>query len=168
MLKEIPGYEGLYAVSDDGVVWSLRTTQSRRRGPLKPQPNTGGYLRVNLFKDGKMKHEYIHRLVARTFLPNSEGFTVVNHKDANPTNNRVENLEWCDQKFNIGESRRMGHQAKDMPVIATSLSTGEIRRYPTMNAAGIELFGKYWALRYHSQKKGSVFSLRGWKFEVGK
>lgn len=168
MHREIPGYEGLYAVSDNGLVWSLQTTQSRRKGPLKPYSNEAGYLRVNLFKNGKMRHEYVHRLVAKTFLPNPSGFSVVNHKDADPTNNRVDNLEWCDQKYNIGESRRLGHQAKDQPVVAVSITTGEVREYPTMKAAGIDLFGKYWALRYHFRKKGAVFSLGAWRFEVGK
>lgn len=168
MKLEIPGYEGLYAVDDDGAVWSLRTTKSRRMGPLKPHVNTGGYLRVNLFKDGKMRHEYVHRLVAQTFLPNPFGFSVVNHKDANPANNRADNLEWCDQKYNIQESRKIGHQAKDRPVTAFSIITGEIRKYPTLKEAGIDLFGKYWALRYHYQKKGSKFGLGCWLFEVEK
>lgn len=168
MHREIPGYEGLYAASTDGTILSLKTTRSRRQGPLKPYRNEAGYLRVNLFKNGRMRHEYVHRLVAKAFLPNPEGLAVVNHKDADPTNNRVENLEWCDQKYNIGESRRMGHQAKDQPVVATAPATGEVREYPTMKAAGIDLFGKYWALRYHFQKNGTTFDLGNWHFEVGK
>ena len=60
MKREIPGYEGLYAVDETGTVYSLRTTTSKRAEPLKPCVNTGGYLRVNLFKDKKVKHEYIH------------------------------------------------------------------------------------------------------------
>ena len=166
MKREIPGYEGLYAVDEMGVVWSLRTTQSRREGPLKPHINTGGYLRVNLFKGGKVKHEYVHRLVARAFIPNPHGFSVVNHKDANPANNRVDNPEWCNQKYNIAESRKLGHQNKDLPVTAVSTETGEVRKYPTLKDAGIDLFGRYWALRYHHQKKGPVFRLGAWNFEV--
>lgn len=168
MRKEIPGYEGLYAVDESGMVWSMQTSQSRRAGPLKPHVNTGGYLRVNLFKNGKMRHEYVHRLVAITFLPNPGGFSVVNHKDANPANNRLENLEWCDQKYNINESRKMGHQAKDCPVKAFSIITGETRKYATMKEAGADLFGKYWALRWHFRKKGPKFWLGCWLIEVGK
>lgn len=168
MKREIPGYEGLYAVDDEGTVWSMQTTRSRREGPIKPHENTGGYLRVNLFKGGKSRHEYVHRLVALAFLPNPYGFPVVNHKDANPANNRVENLEWCDQKYNIGESRKLGHQVKDCPVIAISTVSGEKRHYATLKAAGIDLFGKYWALRYHYQKKGARFRLGDWCFEVEK
>jgi len=108
----------------------------------------------------------VHRLVALAFLPNPLGYQVVNHKDADPSNNRVANLEWCSQKFNIAESRRMGHQSKDRSVVAFSLETGEIRQYKTMSEAGLDLFGKYWALRYHHQTKGPRFTIGPWKIEV--
>ena len=166
-LQAIPGYEGLYAADESGTIWSIITSQGRRAGPLKPYVNTGGYLRVNLFRDGKMRHEYVHRLIALTFIPNPEGYNVVNHKDANPQNNSVSNLEWCSQKYNIAESRRLGHQRKDRRVKAVSLETGEVREYSTMSKAGTDLFNKYYALRYHHQKKGPVFVLGAWRFEVG-
>ena len=165
-MKDIPGYEGLYAATENGEIWSLLTTKTRRRRVLKPFINTGGYLRVNLFKNGKMKHEYVHRLVALTFLANQKKDACVNHKDADPQNNRVNNLEWCSQKENIAFSRKLGNQAKDVPVLAFNILTGDCRKYPTLKEAGIDLFGVYYILRYHHQKQGSSFLYKQWKFEV--
>lgn len=60
-----------------------------------------GYLKVNLRKDNKTKQYQIHRLVAIAFLPNENNYPFVNHKDENPSNNRVDNLEWCTPKYNV-------------------------------------------------------------------
>jgi hypothetical protein len=165
-MREIPGYEGLYAATESGEIWSLLTTRSRRKRALKPFVNTGGYLRLNLSKEGRPRKEYVHRLVARAFLPNPLGLGYVNHKDANPQNNSVNNLEWCDQRENIAFSRALGNQAKDIPVVALNILTGEVRQYKTLKDAGVELFDAHYILRYHWQKKGRVFTYRGWRFEV--
>lgn len=63
-----------------------------------------GYLAVNLYKDGKCKHYYIHRLVAQTFIDNPDNFREVNHKDCNKHNNNVSNLEWCSRRENLQHS----------------------------------------------------------------
>lgn len=59
-----------------------------------------GYLKVNLLKEGKQKQYTVHRLVATAFLPNENNYPYINHKDENPSNNRVDNLEWCTPKYN--------------------------------------------------------------------
>lgn len=160
MIKDIPGYEGLYGVDDEGNVWSLRNQII-----LKPYVNTGGYLRVNLCDSGKMQHKYIHRLVAESFVPNPEGYGVVNHKNADPSDNRAVNLEWCDQRYNIRYSRDLGNQ-NDIPVRAFSPITGEIREFKNLKEAGEDLFGKWWALRYLCRKHGKKFYKGQWAFEV--
>lgn len=160
MTKDIPGYEGLYGVDNEGNVWSLR-----KNIILKPYVNTGGYLRVNLCNSGKMEHKYIHRLVAEAFVPNPEGCNIVNHINANPSDNRAVNLEWCDQGYNIRYSRDMGNQ-NDIPVRAFSPITGEIREFKNLKEAGEDLFGKWWALRYLCRKHGKKFYKGQWAFEV--
>lgn len=106
-MKPIIGYEDLYTIDEFGNVHSLVTTTSRRKGILKPHPKNG-YLAVNLYKDGKCKHFYIHRLVAQAFIPNPQGLPCVNHKNADKHDNSVENLEWCTQSENILHCSRMG------------------------------------------------------------
>lgn len=106
-MKHIKGYEDLYAIDEMGNVHSLVTTKTRRKGILKPHVKNG-YLAVNLYKNGKCKHFYIHRLVAEAFIPNSDGKFYVNHINANKQDNVVGNLEWCTQSENILHCSRLG------------------------------------------------------------
>lgn len=92
--KDIKGYEGLYLVSNLGDVYSCLSNKK-----LKPGSDNG-YLKVNLCKNNKVKQFTVHRLVALAFLPNENNYPCVNHKDENPSNNNVNNLEWCTYKYN--------------------------------------------------------------------
>lgn len=98
--KDIEGYEGLYQVSNTGRVRSLNYRCTGETKTIKPRTSKLGYKGVNLCKNGKCKSCYIHRLVALAFIPNPNNYPVVNHKDENPKNNTVENLEWCTQEYN--------------------------------------------------------------------
>ncbi len=98
--KDIEGYEGLYQVSNLGDVRSLKYAGGNKVKILK-QGNVNGYKRVSLHKNNKQKNYFVHRLVAMTFIPNPNNLPLVNHKDENKTNNSVDNLEWCTQKYNI-------------------------------------------------------------------
>lgn len=160
MIKDIPGYEGLYGIDEMGNVWSHRNNLI-----LKPYVNTGGYLKVNLCNNGKMEHKYIHRLVAEVFIENPMNYGVVNHINADPQDNRASNLEWCDQRYNIRYSRELGNQ-NDIPVRAFSPITGEIKEFNSLREAGEDLFGKFWALRYLCRKHGKSFYKGQWVFEV--
>lgn len=95
----IDGYEGLYEVSDAGMVRSLKRTTTSGR-VLSQRAGTGGYLNVCLCKDNRKKTFVVHRLVARAFLDNPEGKSEVNHKNGIRTDNRVENLEWVTRSEN--------------------------------------------------------------------
>ena len=121
--KEVAGYEGLYLVSDGGDVIALpksvrcgNKSVQRKAKPLKIHlrgKNGHFYEAVTLSKNGESKSFSVHRLVAESFLPNPDNLPEVNHKDENPRNNRVENLEWCTRPYNIDYS-------KSKPVIQIS------------------------------------------------
>ena len=102
--KPIVGYEGLYEVSSYGRVRSLDKYDSRncfRKGKvLSPFKDRYGYLSVVLSCNGKCKTINVHRLVAKAFLPNPDNLPQVNHKNEDKSDNRVDNLEWCDSKYN--------------------------------------------------------------------
>jgi hypothetical protein len=74
-----------------------------------------GHLKISLSKDGKERFYFVHRLVALAFLPNPNRLPMVNHKDECPFNNRVENLEWCDSKYNInyGTAKKRAIETKE-------------------------------------------------------
>lgn len=98
--KEIPNYEGKYQVSNTGRVRSLNYGRTGKTKVLKQSTNKGGYKNIVLYKDGKLKGYSVHRLVALAFIPNPLNLPQVNHKDENPSNNAVWNLEWCTPKYN--------------------------------------------------------------------
>ena len=99
----IKGYECLYEVSDQGRVKSIGYGKERI---LKPQRIKTGYLMVFLCKNGEIKQCLVHRLVAKTFIPNPDNLPQVNHKDENKENNSVQNLEWCSEKYNANFGSR--------------------------------------------------------------
>lgn len=75
--------------------------------------NTKKYWRIHIhYNDGKIIMESIHRLVAKTFIPNPENLEQVNHIDGNKDNNCVENLEWVTNKYNIQHSIKIGLRDK--------------------------------------------------------
>lgn len=89
---------------------------------LKPNLRNNGYHYVVLYKNTKRAFKTIHRLVAETFIPNPYNLPQVNHKDENKTNNCVDNLEWCDNKYNINYSIAKTVQCIETGVLYDSLT----------------------------------------------
>ena len=105
--KDIEGFEGRYQISNLGNVMSLNYMANGYAALLTPKINNKGYAWVELFKDKKRKPMLIHRLVAQAFIENPNNHPFVNHKDENPQNNRVDNLEWCTHIYNVHYSLRL-------------------------------------------------------------
>lgn len=113
--KPIPDYEDSYEVSNYGQVRSKdRYTPTRngevfKKGVIKTlKEDKDGYFKVCLSKNSKKKSFFVHRLVALTFIENPNNYPVVNHKDGNKQNNKVENLEWCTRSENDKHAYRIG------------------------------------------------------------
>jgi hypothetical protein len=106
--KDIHGYEGLYQVSNLGRIKSLERVVNRKHNRdlhvaekiLKSGTYPNGYKYARLHRDGKTKNELVHRLVAIAFIENTENLPIINHKDECKDNNSVDNLEWCNHKYN--------------------------------------------------------------------
>ena len=102
--KDITGYETYYQVSNLGRIRSLRNNRhTLLKNPIirKPYVDKKGYLYVNLRKDTIEKRYAVHRIVAQEFIPNPMNYPEVNHKDENPSNPNVKNLEWCTKVYNV-------------------------------------------------------------------
>lgn len=109
--KDVPEYEGLYQASNLGKVRSIRRSGSK--GLKLSEQRLRGYLKCWFSKDNKVKSFLVHRVIAITFLPNSENKSQINHKNGVKDDNRVENLEWCSSQDNHAHSRIvLGKDAK--------------------------------------------------------
>ena len=136
--KDVAGFEGFYKISNKGNVYSVarKDTIGRKCGgrTLTPRNAGDGYLKVGLYKNGKTKGEYIHRLVAEAFIPNPNNYPEVNHKDEVKTNNYVENLEWCTSKYNSNHGTRIERLSKK--VRAVNIKTGDVLIFNSTMEAG--------------------------------
>ena len=151
--RAIPGYEGLYEVSNRGRVRSVdrvaigRWGHNRRQAHiLKQTPNGRGYLQVRFSIDGVKSAPLVHRLVASAFIPNPEGLPQVNHKDGVKGNNSVDNLEWCTASENALHRGRVlqkwAGRAK-RPVICTDTGKTYASTHDAARALGLNPGGVY-------------------------
>ena len=116
-MKDIKNYEGLYAVTSCGKVWSYKSKKF-----LKPHISNRGYLRVSLCKDGKMKHYSVHKLVAEAYIPNPENLTEVDHIDNDKTHNYLNNLQWITRRDNV-------RKGNNKPVLQFTLDGEFVREW---------------------------------------
>ena len=159
--KSIKDYEN-YQVSNLGRVKSLNYRHTGKEKILKADKDKDGYLRVVFCKNGQIKKFLIHRLVATMFIENPENKPFINHIDCNPSNNNVDNLEWCTQKENMQYASKLGRlkSAKNLknvsveqhrinsringkkcskPVIAINLTTKEETYFDSQKEASRQL-----------------------------
>lgn len=105
----IPGYEGIYEVSNFGNIYSLPRDVhhpdgrvQHRNGKMKEfTPDKDGYMIVSLSKDAKNHKVKVHRLVAMMFVDGWFDGAEVDHIDRDRTNNRADNLRWVTHRENV-------------------------------------------------------------------
>ena len=139
--RDVPGYEGLYQVSNLGRVRSLDhqvrcrihgegATRTQPGKILTPHIGWDGYVRFTLNRGTSRRMYMGHRLVAMAFLPNKDTkrFTQLNHKDEDKMNNRVENLEWCTPQYNstYGENSKNKLAARMQQILVRDGRSGRV------------------------------------------
>ena len=134
MQQSIKDFEN-YLIDEEGQIFSLLSHKF-----LKHNIKKDGYHEVSLYKDGKKITKKVHRLVAECFLPNPNNYPEVNHKDENKDNNTLNNLEWCDGKYNTnygtGNQRRSSAMDnKKVCVKQYDLEGNFIKEYLSMKEA---------------------------------
>lgn len=120
--KNVVGFEGEYIVSNYGNVISLPRVSEHSKnikynmdGKQLKYVFRSGYPSVYLYD----KYYFVHRLVAQAFIPNPRNFPEVNHKDENPANCHVDNLEWCTHCYNINYGTRTQRAAEKIRISNT-------------------------------------------------
>lgn len=119
----IPGYDPYY-VSDSGSVYKK---QNGTYFELSQGFSKKGYKLVTLTINGKKKRLQVHRLVLLAFCPceNSRDL-LVNHKDENPSNDNLSNLEWCDAKYNANYGTAIQRRVDKVSVPVMCVTTGKV------------------------------------------
>ena len=113
-LRDVPGYEGLYAVTSDGCVWAYEKTRLRTYAArwLKQHPNEDGYMLATLCDNGKRRTFKTHQIVALAWIsPQPTPAHEVNHKNGVKSENRADNLEWTTRRENVQHAWRTGLSA---------------------------------------------------------
>lgn len=143
--KDIQGYENLYQVSNTGKIKGLpRIDSNGRIYPerfLKPEKLRKGYLRVRLgSRKTGLRHYLVHRLVAMAFIPNPDVLPQINHKNEKKDDNRVENLEWCDNDYNhnYGNRNKKATRHQEKKCCATDANGNIVRVFDSIKDAAKE------------------------------
>ena len=145
----IKGYEGRYVVSDTGLIMNVGKTK-RNGNILLGTVDKDGYRRVSLRKSSRDKSPKgfaVHRLVALSFIPNPRNLPCINHKNENKADNRVENLEWCDVRYNDNYGTRNIRIAKNRDWSKAYKKVAKIKEgkiikiYPNARSAALDTTG---------------------------
>ena len=156
--KGIDGYEGYYQISNLGRVKSLDRVDSighKRKGKIMKLTPFDGYLNIILTKNAKRKRFKVHRLVAETFIPNPEMNPTINHKDEVRSNNKVKNLEWCTDEYNVNYGNRTKKYTakRTKPILRISIDGKEKKIYGSMKEVSEDGFDRR---NVHSCIKGRL------------
>ena len=156
-IKEVKGYEGLYAVTTLGRIWSYHSNRW-----IKPYSDTSGYSRVRLCNKGQDTSPSLHRLVAIAFIPNPDGKPQVNHINGVKGDCKVSNLEWMTARENMQHSADTGLGKRNVLTYEERLLVCQI--YMTCNTSKKWLADHFrvsppaihYILRTHSQFVGTA------------
>lgn len=157
--EPVVGFETHYLVSNNGVIKSKERIirrvggciRNKKSKILKPSSLPYGHRQVVLSVSGEYFTRKVHRLVAETFIPNPESKPYINHKNGIPSDNRVENLEWCTQHENVLHSyQSLGR----MPI------HGETHNKAKLTLAQVrEIRKKYVPYKYSYGKLGKEYGV---------
>ena len=135
-----------YTVDEEGNIYSYKTGKQYKMSPyLDGKKN---YYMVDLMDNGIKTKCLVHRLVAMTFIPNPQNLPEVDHIDNNSYNNKANNLQWCDRKFNLNKSYQTMSSVRNYKVTELLVDDVHIGYFKSTKLA----------CRYASSKYNCAFS----------
>jgi hypothetical protein len=167
--RDIHGYEGKYQVSNFGNVRTLtriinehRRSYTRRGKVLNKYYNKDGYYKVKLYNgDSSFANLSVHRLVANVFIDNPNNYAEVNHIDGDPSNNHIDNIEWCSKEQNVKHAYATGLKRRENYVgeanKCSKLKEKDIVAMREEYATGTTSYNKL--ARKHNVVMGNVWSI---------
>ncbi len=144
--KDIPGYEGIYGISQNGEIISYARIKKGMNNSISRNPerilkqtgkNQKRYHGVSLAKDGISIRKQVHRLVYTTFIGNIPKGKQINHIDGNKLNNNLSNLELCTPKQNIRHAWKTGLARKTRENTYSKLKIEEVKRIRILAKQGL-------------------------------
>lgn len=178
-MKDIPGYEGLYAITRDGKVWSYLSNKW-----LATNKRSKGYVKVALHINNKTKHHYIHRLVYITYVGEIPKGMEINHINEQRDDNRLENLQLCSHRENLmygNRCKKHSESLKNSPRLLRGAKCNFAQPYKAINLKSKEemLFGtrnevlKFCnvsssSFAYFLKNQRNIFSVNGVDYKIEK
>ena len=134
-IQKIKEYKG-FLVDEKFNIYNSRTGNI-----VTPFIGTDGYMQVSrTLGSGHAYHIRVHILYANCFIPNPHGYKYVNHIDSDKTNNKLENLEWCTNSYNVKHGWDSGNRThKNRTKVLVMLGNEEVGRYSSIREVSREL-----------------------------
>ena len=160
-MKDIKGFEGLYAITRDGKVWSHKYKKFMMPHKFRDKV---WYYSISLWKNRVGSNFKIHRLVAQAYIPNPQNLAEVNHKNGIKNDNRVENLEWMSRKDNLAYGWKM------IPMGIRNIRRGENSGKAKITEEIVRQIRKDYSIKDGMAKKSHKTSFRklAKKYHMGK
>lgn len=163
--RDIQGYEGLYQISSNAEVRKIMPNGEYKI--LKSSIGGSGYPKVSLRKNKISKTMLLHRLLALAFIPNPNNDPCINHKDENPLNCSLSNLEWCTYKYNsnYGTNKQRIKESLEKEVYQYTTNGVLVKRHNGMTEASRDIGVAQSAIVYATDKydsKGVLRSIKGY------
>ena len=163
--RDVVGYEGFYIVSNLGRIATIRDSHTYTKNgktfirswprhicSTSIAPSTH-YERMTFKVNYKHDTQLVHRIVAEAFLPNPNNFTCIDHIDDNPSNNRADNLQWCNPHINNSKPRH-----RKLSSIA-KMGRVDPKRIPIVALKDGQLYKKYnsmWDIQFDGHSRSAV------------
>ena len=159
-MKDIPGFEGRYAATEDGKIWSYPKKSKKYQEGFIEGWVRNGYRMLTIDE----KAIRWHRLIAQTFLPNPLELPFVNHLNGKKLDNRIQNLEWCTAQRNVQHAFDTGLMSKGSKSVHSLLTEQEVLEIKILlksNRLTFEKIAQLYGISVGAIEK--IFTGRSWK-----